>query len=680
LKGRAVAFTGSERNTPVLLPSAESAAEPAERRPRSTPAGIGALIFAITLGAFWMGAAAAYVWGYFGSGLSALPVQELALVAFAMFAPPVLIVVSAWAFGRGQAMAIAADALVTATGQLFSADETASRTAARLGRTVRRELDALNAGLDGAFTRLRALESVLETQISALDEASARADVRAETVAARIGSERERIDGLATSLTDSASRASELVAGRTAQLKAMVESAEGTLKTAGQLLETQATSFRTAAQTAAEAPQAAAVELDKQAKRIETVSDAAMARAEFLLGRHERHRVAMSELLQRLKDEGGVFESTLNQQRAALEQAIGALSGQAKVFETMASETERQLESIMSAGAARATQLTASFGREAERVKEICEVAGATLSKLVTSLHDAGAGAQALIGETSAEAKSNAKALVGEAMAECQKLVRVAGDLASETNTLRDSLTKAAAEVEKHLLSLPGVAQQEAVRVREMVRTETEELLNISARTLSTIHARSSGRALPQPPQSEPEPEPENAGLLGMARRLAQRPKKKEQPSEPKSWEMSTLLSAVDSGEGKARELKPTAAAALGALEAALSDIAVDLDAINVNSAPDEEDWRRYLAGDRTVFARRIADAIDDSAITRIATLNRENARFREAAATYIAEFEALLQRAREGDNGGLLASTLLSADTGKIYLAIAYALGRLSA
>ena len=140
---------------------------------------------------------------------------------------------------------------------------------------------------------------------------------------------------------------------------------------------------------------------------------------------------------------------------------------------------------------------------------------------------------------------------------------------------------------------------------------------------------------------------------------------------------MSTLLSAVEATEAR-KELKPAAAAALGALEAALSDMAVDLDAIVPDAGPQESEWRRYLAGDRAVFARKLSQAIDSDAVNRIATLYRENNRFRDCANAYMEDFGALLQRAREGDGGGLLASTILSADTGKIYLAIAYALGRL--
>jgi len=678
-----------EKNQPVILEAA-GRPEDAEIRTPPTPAvaapqpasrfPAAALSFAAILSAFWIGVWGAYLWGYFGpQGLAALDLQQMALFAGAMALPPFLFLAIATALAHASKMGRTAEGLQAATQLLFTADENAAASAVRLGRAVRRELDALNAGLDGAFNRLRALENSLENQVAALDEAGARAEVRGQTIAARLSQESQRLETLGEGLTDSASRAAEIVAGRSAQLRSSIESAEGALKMATQALDVQAAGFRSAAQAASDAPHQAAVELDNQAKKIQQVSDAALARAEFVLARQEKHRQQMNEMLGKLKEDGAVFENNLAQQRTGMEQAINALGGETKRFEILTGDSERHLESIMTNAGSRATQLTAAFAREAERLKETSEAANTVLSMLVTTLRDAGTGAQTLIGESAAQAKQDARTLVGEAMAECEKLLRAAGEMSAEATQIRTSLAEAIEEVERHIVRLPTLAQGEAQRVRQMVQSETDQILDISARTLSTIHQRGAR------PNVAPQPVAENTeaeGLKGLARKLTQRPKRDLRestgvsPTVNKSWEMKTLLAAAETN-GPA-QLRPSGAAALGALEVALADMAVDLEAIVVNAAPGDEDWKRYLSGDRAVFARKLAGAIDDDTIDRITTLYREDPRFHEAADAYISEFEGLLTKAREGDGGGLLTSTILSADTGKIYLAIAYALGRL--
>jgi len=406
-----------------------------------------------------------------------------------------------------------------------------------------------------------------------------------------------------------------------------------------------------------------------------------MARAEFVLGRQERHRAAMNELMQRLKEDSTSFEAALSTQRTSLDHMISGFATESKKFETMSVDAERSFEVIMASAVTRTAQLTTSFAKEAERLKDISTSASTAITHLTAGLQEAGIGAQTLIGETAGQAKLDAKALVGEAMAECEKLLRTAGALSAETKEIRANLAKAVAEVEDHILKLPSVAQQEAQRVRQMVRSETEEILDLSARTLSTIHARTTARPTPREPRIEEPVDHGDEGLRGLARKLTR--SKKKPDDDAKNWQMSTLLAAANGQDrdvaARPKELRPAAAAALGALQAALNDLAIDLDAISSSAEPHEEEWRRYLAGDRAVFARKLALTIDDGMVHRITTLYRDNGRFRDSANAYMQEFEALLARAKEGDgDGGLLASTILSADTGKIYLIVAYALGRL--
>ncbi|MES2293000.1 MAG: hypothetical protein V4527_06870 [Pseudomonadota bacterium] len=689
-----------ERNQPVVLEAADTGGEisplrddarPALKAPVASRFGARALVFALVASFFWMGIWAAYLWGYFGPrGLLALEVQQIALFAATILLPPLLFVAVATAFGLAHRMGGMAHALQDATENLFTTDESISRSAARLGRAVRHELDALNAGLDGAFGRLRALETALQNQIVALDDAGARAEVRGEAIAARLTQERQRLESVSETLSDAASRATETVAGRSAQLTSAIETAEGSLKMAAQSLDVQAAGFRAAAQAASEAPHAAAVELDTQAKKIEAVSDAALQRAEFVLARQEKHRAAMSDMLGRLKEDSAQFESTLEQQRSGMQIAIGTLGEEAQRFETVTGEAERHLEGIMSSAANRASQLTTAFSQEAERLKETSDNANIVLTNLVATLRDAGSGAQTLIGESAAQAKQDARALVGEAMAECEKLLRAAGEMNTEATQIRENLAKTIEDVERHLSRLPTIAQGEVQRIRQMVQTETNEMLDISARTISTIQTRNAAVRAPQPLQAAAASleATEGEGLKNLARKLTQRPRKvndlrggkliEAKPADSKGWEMKTLLAAVENNEPVIRDAGSATAAAMGALQLALADMAVDLEAIGAEAVPGNDEWKRYLAGDRAVFARKLASAIDDGAIDRITTLYREDERFHDAANSYLNEFEALLARSRESDSGGILTSSILSADTGKIYLAIAYALGRL--
>ncbi len=841
-----------ERNQPVLLEPVVAGPEhelpEGDSLPQLTPPapsrfGVWVWLLALTASAFWIGICAAYLWGYLGlSGLLALGPIQIAVAASAILLPPLFMAGIATAFTLAHRIGRTADAFQGATEQLFSADESVSRTAARLGRSVRHELDALNGGLDGAFGRLRALETALENQIAALDEAGARAGVRGEAIAARLAQESQRLEAISSHLTDAASHATEivtgqsaqlksvidsaedslretaqelsgrfieaaaratdvvadrsvqlkstidnseqalretaqelsghfieaaaratdvmtdrsvqlkttidrseqslritaqtfsdhmveaasratqtlsgrstqlkatidgaeaslrtmaqslsdrftdaasnateLVAGRAAQLKAAIETAEGSLKMAGQSLDIQAANFRATAQAAADAPLTAAIELDGKAKKIEEVSEAAFARAEFVLARQERQRTSMTELMAKLKDEGAQFEAALMQQRTGMEAAITAIGAEAKRFEGITGDAERHLDTIMSNAVNRAAQLTYAFGREAERLKESSDAANALLTSLSTVLRDAGAGAQALIGESTAQAKQDARALVGEAMAQCEKLLRAGGEMGAEAARIREALGKTIEDVERHLTRLPTVAQGEAQRVRQMVQTETDQILDLSARAISTIHARNAQARLPQQSAPDPAEVAENDRLKGLARKLTQRPKRGgdlrgDKTGDGKGWEMKALLAAADGDSGR-RELGSGTAAAMGALQMVLADMAVDLEAIDTKAAPGNEDWRRYLSGDRAVFARRLATAIDADTVDRITALYRDDERFHDAANAYLSEFEALLTRAREGDGGGLLTSSILSADTGKIYLAIAYALGRL--
>jgi hypothetical protein len=108
-----------------------------------------------------------------------------------------------------------------------------------------------------------------------------------------------------------------------------------------------------------------------------------------------------------------------------------------------------------------------------------------------------------------------------------------------------------------------------------------------------------------------------------------------------------------------------------------LNSTAIDVTKILSNDVTDSA-WQAYLKGDRGVFTRRAVRLLESGEAREIAQHYDEEPEFREQVNRYIHDFENMLRRVLADREGDTLSVTLLSSDTGKLYVALAQAIERL--
>ena len=109
----------------------------------------------------------------------------------------------------------------------------------------------------------------------------------------------------------------------------------------------------------------------------------------------------------------------------------------------------------------------------------------------------------------------------------------------------------------------------------------------------------------------------------------------------------------------------------------ALNSTAVDVGKVLSNEVSDTA-WAAYLKGDRAVFTRRAVRLLDTGEAREVLRAYEDDGEFRDQVNRYVHDFEALLRTVLADANGSVLAVTLLSSDTGKLYVALAQAIERL--
>ena len=90
-----------------------------------------------------------------------------------------------------------------------------------------------------------------------------------------------------------------------------------------------------------------------------------------------------------------------------------------------------------------------------------------------------------------------------------------------------------------------------------------------------------------------------------------------------------------------------------------------------------ESDWAAHRAGDRSVFARAIVPQLGDETDRKMARLYAHDPAFRNEAGFFCDNFEGMIIRLANGRDGHAIATSMLTSDIGKIYLALAAASNR---
>ena len=115
----------------------------------------------------------------------------------------------------------------------------------------------------------------------------------------------------------------------------------------------------------------------------------------------------------------------------------------------------------------------------------------------------------------------------------------------------------------------------------------------------------------------------------------------------------------------------------LALLTESLHSAAIDVDKI-LSSEVSDTAWSAYLRGDRGVFTRRAVRLIDNGEARDIAQTYENDPEFFELVNRYIHDFETMLRTVLSTRDGGVMGVTLLSSETGKLYVALAQAIERL--
>ncbi|TVV73104.1 hypothetical protein [Sphingomonas solaris] len=609
--------------------------------------------------------------------------------------------------------------------ELLALGEDATLRLAEIGATMQRETQALtrqSEQLEGSATGLFTDMGVLITDLP-------RIEGQVETLATRLRDTgrdaHERVAELSTelgTLSERARDADEVAGGAAQRLAAHLARIESISNTAGGRIDSAADGIArtvdTALTSAADAVEATRASIDAQSaallamveKSRSVFDDAGTEATESLEGRIAAARAqadALGERLAKHDETGRALVATLIERGAAFDRAF------ADVDEKGAARAERLTEMLRSLGdEARTVNGTISRGGESvdalidrgERLRALIEEASHQLSErlpaLFASIEQEATRGGSIIAAMLPQAEEAAGG-VNKAMRSIGRMDTVVASqrgaieaLASTAAEQFDQLEKRARDLDALLAetttqagTLTEGAAPKLVAALLRVRETATQAADYAGRAFATVIEDAAARLGEESARAMSERvggqvETRLAEIAALADRAAAAA---EDAGRRIDAQINTLATSTDRIERRIADAGGHPAATndeavssrVARLIDQLNSISIDVPKLLSSDVPDTM-WAAYLKGDRGVFTRRASRLVDAAEAKETARRYEDDTLFREQVNRYIGEFEAMLRQILSTRDGSLLGVTLLSADMGKLYVALAQAIERL--
>jgi hypothetical protein len=402
--------------------------------------------------------------------------------------------------------------------------------------------------------------------------------------------------------------------------------------------------------------------LSGQADLLKNVSENLLTQVNTVTGRFENQGQSIMRAANALETANFRIDTTLQNRHRELGETLNRLSNKAEQLDEVMRGYSTSVESSMTDAEMRARALTDQMSRGAVNHSQAA-LAEMERVRMETEMH---------AGRALEDMRSKFASVSREVS---EQMGSLTNRVSESSDDLRSRTLRATAEFEHEQQRLraeaerfPEVARQNSDAMRRALSEQMQALEQLSS--LSSREARHRDIRPPAPLQVQTL----TASVMAESRHQGQPMQPLQAPpaaAVANRWSLGDLLARASEDEA-GRQANPSGPASSAAI-----NIEVIGRAIDTNTAA--AIWSRFRAGQRGIMVRSIYSAEGRTTFDEVSRRYKTDGEFQGTVDRFLTDFENVLRDADQKDASGQTVQGHLISNSGRVYLFLAHASGRLS-